>query len=134
MTGLAGIGYALLRFADPLASRRFLPWNLRCVVGRKKVPVVLQLNAVECGAACLAMILSYFGRKTRLEECRVALDCGRDGVSAQSVVAAGRRFGLRTKALSLPAEGLSQVNHPCIVHWNGSHFVVLERWIPSWWR
>ncbi len=97
-------------------------------MAKRGVPVVLQLNSVECGAACLAMLLSYFGRKMRLEECRATCDSGRDGVTAQTIVAAARGFGLRTKALSLEAKDFSQVTVPCIVHWNLSHFVVLERW------
>jgi ATP-binding cassette, subfamily B, bacterial len=94
---------------------------------RRKVPVVLQMNSVECGAACLAMVLSYFGRKTRLVECRTTCDSGRDGMTAQTIVTGARGFGLRTKALRLEAKELSQVTVPCIVHWNLNHFVVLER-------
>ena len=95
---------------------------------KRRTPVILQLNAVECGAACLAMILGYFGRKARLEECRSKCDPGRDGVSAQTIVAAARDFGLRTRALSLSPGGLAEVNLPCIVYWKNNHFVVLERW------
>jgi len=95
---------------------------------RSRVPVILQMNAVECGAACLAMILSYFGRKTRIEECRRKCDAGRDGVTAQTMLAAAREFGLRTRASLLDAGGLEQISLPAIVHWNYNHFVVLERW------
>ena len=73
---------------------------------RRKVPVVLQMNSVECGAACLAMVLSYFGRKTRLVECRTTCDSGRDGMTAQTIVTGARGFGLRTKALRLEAKEL----------------------------
>ena len=97
-------------------------------MAKRRIPVIRQLNAVECGATSLAMLLSYFGRKTRLEECRAACDPGRDGVTAQTIVMAARRFGLRTKALSLEAKDFSQIGVPCIVHWNLNHFVVLERW------
>lgn len=95
---------------------------------RGRVPVILQMNAVECGAACLAMILGYFGRKTRLEECREKCDAGRDGVTAQTLAAAARGFGLRTKGVLLTTEALANVQTPAIIHWNFSHFVVLERW------
>lgn len=96
---------------------------------RRRVPVVLQMNSVECAAACLTMILCYFGRRTRLEECRAKCDPGRDGVTAQTIVSAAQAFGLRTKALWLSAHDFSrQPVVPCIVHWNNSHFVVLERW------
>ena len=59
---------------------------------KRRTPVVFQLNAVECGAACLAMILGYFGRKTRLEECRAKCDPGRDGVSALTICDRRARF------------------------------------------
>ena len=51
----------------------------------RKVPLILQLSSVECGAACLAMILSYFGRKTQVSECRELLHVGRDGATAQAI-------------------------------------------------
>src|SRR5262245_2074794 len=99
---------------------------------RRKTPVVLQMNSVECGAACLAMILGHFGRKTRLEECRARCDAGRDGVKAQTIVVAAREFGLRTKALWIEGAGnLASLPVPSIVHWNHNHFVVLERWSRS---
>ena len=95
---------------------------------KRRTPVVLQFNAVECGAACLAMILGHFGRKTRLEECRQKCDPGRDGVSAHTIVAAARDFGLQTRALSLSAGDCAAVRLPCIVYWKNSHFVVLDGW------
>ncbi|MBV9307328.1 MAG: hypothetical protein JOZ45_14375, partial [Acidobacteriaceae bacterium] len=55
---------------------------------RRRVPVVLQMSTVECGAACLAMILGYFGRKTPLQECRAECDPGRNGVTAQTLMLA----------------------------------------------
>ena len=97
-------------------------------MSKHRTPVILQLNAVECGAACLAMILGYFGRKTRLEECRARCDPGRDGVTAQTIVDAARDFGLRTRALSLAAGNVAAVQLPCIAYWKNNHFVVLERW------
>jgi ABC-type bacteriocin/lantibiotic exporter with double-glycine peptidase domain len=95
---------------------------------KRRTPVVFQLNAVECGAACLAMILGYFGRKTRLEECRAKCDPGRDGVSALTILTAAREFGLRTRALSLAAGDCAAVPMPCIVYWQDKHFIVLEEW------
>ena len=66
---------------------------------RRRVPLVSQMSAVECGPACLAMVLSFFGRKTRLEECRAKCDPGRDGVTAQNLIMAAREFGLMTRAI-----------------------------------
>src|SRR5215510_5670377 len=107
---------------------------LRAVVGRLRrhhVPVLLQLNAVECGATCLAMILSYFGRQIRVAECRECLDSGRNGVTAQTIANAARHYGLRVKAFSLEPAALRHVPLPAIAHWEFRHFVVLEHWSPK---
>src|SRR4051812_569226 len=82
------------------------------VMNRRRIPVILQMNAVECGAACLAMVLHYFGRKTRLAECRAKCNPGRNGVSVLTIVAAAREFGLHTKAFSLRTSDLSEVPVP----------------------
>jgi ATP-binding cassette, subfamily B, bacterial len=98
---------------------------------RQRVPVVLQMNGVECGAACLAMILGYFGRKTPISECRERCDIGRDGVTAQTIASAARGYGLRVRAFSIELADFNQVTLPAIVHWNFNHFVVVERWSPE---
>jgi len=89
------------------------------------------MNSVECGAACLAMILGYFGRNTRLAECRTTCQGGRDGVTAQTLVRAARGFGLHTQAFAMKAEALAGLSGPAIIHWKHSHFVVLERYAPG---
>jgi ABC-type bacteriocin/lantibiotic exporter with double-glycine peptidase domain len=88
------------------------------------------MSAVECGAACLAMILTYYGRKTRLAECRETWGVGRDGATAHALVAAARRHGLRVKAVSVELAEFEHVPLPAIVHWSFNHFVVVERWSP----
>jgi ATP-binding cassette, subfamily B, bacterial len=96
---------------------------------RRRIPVRLQLSGVECGAACLAMVLSYYGRQTQVAECRELICIGRDGVTAEMIAQAGRHYGLRVKAYSLPAlEAFKFVPLPAIAHWNFDHFVVIERW------
>lgn len=95
---------------------------------RRQVPVLLQLTAVECAAACLAMVLSYYGRQTRVAECRLALDAGRDGVKALALAQAARLFGLRVKAFSLEPSAFKDIPLPAIAHWEFNHFVVVERW------
>jgi ATP-binding cassette, subfamily B, bacterial len=100
-------------------------------MNRRRTPIILQMSSVDCGAACLAMVLNHFGRKTRLVECRNHCDPGRNGVSVLTLVTAARKFGLRTKALSLRVPDFSQMPVPCIVHWKGNHFVLLERWSPT---
>lgn len=93
----------------------------------KKVPVIMQLEALECGAACLAMILAYYGKWIPLEQVRS--DCGvsRDGSKASNVIKAARYYGLEAKGYRCEPEVLkSDMTFPCIIHWNFNHFVVLD--------
>lgn len=92
-----------------------------------KVPVVMQMEALECGAACLTMVLAYYGKWLPLEQVRS--DCGvsRDGSSAKNVLRAARSYGLKADGYRLEPEQLrTQVSFPCIIHWNFNHFVVLD--------
>lgn len=97
---------------------------------RRRVPVVRQMSAVECGAACLAMILGYHGRRTNVSECRDQLGIGRDGATALGIAQAARAFGLRVKAYSLNPSDFQFVALPAVVHWDFKHFLVVERWSP----
>ena len=99
-------------------------------VGRR-VSVVLQMSAVECGAACLAMVLSYYGREVGVSEIRERCGIGRDGLSALALVKAARAYGLRTRAFSVESHDLRYVPLPAIIHWNFNHFLVVERWSPG---
>ncbi len=94
----------------------------------KRVPVILQMTPNECGAACLSMMLSYYGRETTINECRNFLKSGRDGLSARNIAQAGRDLGLRVRAFSMEPESLVQFREPVIVHWEFNHFMVLRRW------
>jgi ABC-type bacteriocin/lantibiotic exporter with double-glycine peptidase domain len=98
---------------------------------RRKVPELLQMNAVECGAACLAMILSYYGRKTCVAEVYKSAGVGRDGLSALNIVQTARRYGLQVRSISLQINDFRFVRLPAIVHWEFNHFLVVERWSPS---
>lgn len=92
-----------------------------------KVPVVMQLEALECGAASLAMILAYYGKWIPLEQVRA--DCGvsRDGSNARNVLKAARSYGLIAKGYRYEPDGLKKNgSFPCIVHWSFNHFVVLD--------
>jgi ABC-type bacteriocin/lantibiotic exporter with double-glycine peptidase domain len=108
-------------------------WTMiRTMIGRRRrVPLVLQLNAVECGAACLAMILQYHGRPTDIGECRDRCRVGPRGLTALNIANAAREFGLRVKAWSLAPDALPDTPLPAIVHWNFNHFLVLENWLPG---
>ena len=95
--------------------------------GAARVPVVMQMEALECGAACLAMILAYYGRWVPLEQVR--LDCGvsRDGSNARNMLRAARSYGLAAKGYKFEPEDLKKSGKfPCIIHWNFNHFVVLN--------
>ncbi len=98
------------------------------IIHRKRVPEVRQMSEVECGLACLAMILSYYGRKTSLSELRTHFGVGRDGLSALDIVRAARNYGLRVRAISLQQNDFRFVKLPAIIHWEFNHFVVVERW------
>jgi peptidase C39-like protein len=95
---------------------------------RRRVPLLLQMSVVECGAACLAMILSYYGRRTSASECREWFDIGRDGLTARAIAEAARHYGLRVKAFSLEPRDFKHVSLPAIAHWEFKHFVVVEHW------
>ncbi len=92
-----------------------------------KVPVIMQMEALECGAACLAMVLAYYQKWVPLEQVR--LDCGvsRDGSNMKNIYLAAQNYGLeahgyRTEVEMLKTDG----TFPCIIHWNFNHFVVLD--------
>ena len=92
-----------------------------------KVPQVMQMEALECGAACLTMILAYYGRWVPLEKVRA--DCGvsRDGSKASNVLKAARSYGLTAKGMTYSAKALrNKGKFPCILFWNFNHFVVLD--------
>ena len=91
-----------------------------------KVPVVMQMEALECGAACLTMILAHYGKWLPLEQVRT--DCGvsRDGSKAGNLLKAARSYGLEAKGYKAGLEAVKNLDSfPCIIHWNLNHFVVL---------
>ena len=95
--------------------------------GVAKVPLIMQLEALECGAASLAMLMAYYGKWLPLEQVRS--DCGvsRDGSNAKNIYLAAQNYGFDVKAFRKSPEKLRDSGtFPCIIHWNMNHFVVLD--------
>ena len=95
--------------------------------GVAKVPVIMQMEALECGAASLAMVLAYYGKWIPLEQVR--LDCGvsRDGSNMKNVYLAAQNYGLEVHGYRMETEAIrKEGTFPCIIHWEFNHFVVLD--------
>ena len=95
--------------------------------GVAKVPVVMQLEALECGAAALCMVMAYYDKWVPLEQVRK--DCGvsRDGSKAKNIYLAAENYGFQVSAFRMSPEALkTEGKFPCIIHWNMNHFVVLN--------
>ena len=95
--------------------------------GVAKTPIIMQLEALECGAASLAMVMAYYGKWVALEQVRV--DCGvsRNGANAKNVLRAANKYGFKTKGYAYDIPKLkAKGRFPAIIHWGGGHFVVLN--------
>jgi len=107
-------------------SFMLFPTEILWKEARVRTPTILQMEAVECGAASLAMVLAHFGRFVPLEQLRV--DCGvsRDGSKAGNLIKAGKKYGLDARGARLDLDDLHRKKLPMILFWNMYHFVVLE--------
>ena len=95
--------------------------------GVAKVPVIMQMEALECGAASLAMIMAYYRKWVPLEQVRV--DCGvsRDGSNMKNIYLAAKSYGMDVHGYTMELDALkAKATYPCIIHWNFNHFVVLD--------
>ncbi len=97
-----------------------------------KVPLVLQMEAVECGAAALTMILRYYGKMVPLDQVRYACGVSRDGSNAGSMLKAARNFGLDVHGYRMEVSDLEKAHLPAIIHWEFDHFLVVERFTRRW--
>ena len=95
--------------------------------GVANTPIIMQLEALECGAASLAMVMAYYDKWVPLEQVRV--DCGvsRNGSSAKNILRAAQKYGFKTKGFAYNVKKLKENGKfPAIIHWGGGHFVVLN--------
>ena len=96
-------------------------------VAAGRVPQIMQMEAVECGAACLAMVSAYYDKWLPLNEARAICGVGRDGAKAGNIARAAQKLGFEVHAYRFEPERLREkATFPCIIHWNAYHFVVVR--------
>ncbi|MDX7931150.1 peptidase domain-containing ABC transporter [Acinetobacter baumannii] len=94
---------------------------------KRKVPIILQAEASECGLACIAMILGYYGHNTNLFDLRQKFLISSRGTRLTTLISIAEKSNLTTRPIRLDLENLDKLHTPCILHWDLNHFVILEK-------
>lgn len=94
---------------------------------RRRVPFVAQIDEMDCGAACLGMICRYYGRAVSLSRIREVAHTSLDGTSLRAIVTAAEQLGLAARSVKATMAQVGQMPLPAVLHWDGNHWVVLER-------
>ncbi|HYR42855.1 MAG TPA: peptidase domain-containing ABC transporter [Terriglobia bacterium] len=112
---------------SPLVDRFPALRRLQSKRTARQIPFIQQLSATECGAACLAMVLAYYGKHVPLAEIRDATGANRDGVDALTLLKAARWYGLQARGVKLDVDDFPYIEKGTILHWEFSHFVVFDK-------
>jgi ABC-type bacteriocin/lantibiotic exporter with double-glycine peptidase domain len=113
---------------EPAEAEAPAPSFLRRVFSaRPRVPLVQQMSATECGAACLAMVLGFYGRPVPLDDVREVCGGSRDGTTAFALLDAANHFGLRGRGVKIDLDAIEYLEAGAILHWEFDHYVVFER-------